>query len=98
MRPDLEQLAHVPDANTGEIGEKKLGATFPHSPDASGDAADAVFAEPLGNDIVLETALAAIDGEHLGADDVPDVLVVSLSAHDYVGHGWGHESPRRCGT
>jgi arylsulfatase A-like enzyme len=47
---------------------------------------------PLGNEIVLETALAAIDGEGLGADDKPDVLVVSLSAHDHIHHGWGHES------
>jgi hypothetical protein len=41
---------------------------------------------------VLDLATHAIDAEHLGADAVPDLLVVSLSAHDYVGHGWGHES------
>jgi len=41
---------------------------------------------------VLETALAAIDNEKLGADRNVDLLIVSLSAHDYIAHGWGHES------
>ncbi len=88
----LPTLSGTIDAAPGEVGDKHLGATFPHSPDASGDPADAVFATPLGNDLVLETALAAVDGEHLGTDAAPDLLVVSLSAHDYIGHGWGHES------
>jgi hypothetical protein len=47
---------------------------------------------PLGNDIVLDMASTAIAHEQLGADRVSDLLVVSLSAHDYIAHGWGHES------
>jgi hypothetical protein len=47
---------------------------------------------PLGNELVLELARAAISNEKLGADRKADMLVVSLSAHDYVAHGWGHES------
>ena len=70
----------------------RFGATFPHDPQATKHPNDAVFAMPLGNDLELDVAEAAIDGEQLGADQVPDLLVVSLSAHDYVGHGWGHES------
>jgi hypothetical protein len=41
---------------------------------------------------VIDTATAAIDAEQLGADAHPDLLVISLSAHDYIGHGWGQES------
>ena len=35
---------------------------------------------------------AAIAGEGLGRDSAPDILVVSLSGHDYVNHSYGAES------
>jgi hypothetical protein len=85
-------LAGIPDDTPGEVGQKGFGPTFPHALDATPDPPAAVVAAPLGNDLVLDTALAAIDREQLGADDAADLLIVSLSAHDYIGHGWGHES------
>ena len=88
----LARLSGEPDNVPAEVGEKGFGPTFPHDPQATHAPAEAVFAMPLGNDLVLETAVAAIDGEHLGADATPDLLEISLSAHDYVGHGWGQES------
>jgi hypothetical protein len=88
----LATLSGVVDAQVGEHGEKGFGPTFPHDPTATKDAGDAVFAMPLGNELVLETATAAIDGEGLGKDNTPDLLFVSLSANDYIAHGWGHES------
>jgi hypothetical protein len=88
----LAKLSGVIDAQPGEVGEKGFGATFPHDPRATKNPADAVYAMPLGNELVLDTALAAIDGEQLGADSTTDLLIVSLSAHDYIAHGWGHES------
>jgi hypothetical protein len=88
----LPALSGVADDRPGEVGEKGFGPTFPHDPAKTKDPNDAVYAMPLGNDVVLETASAVIEHEHLGADDVPDLLVISLSAHDYVGHGWGQES------
>jgi hypothetical protein len=42
----------------------------------------------------LDFARAALDAEGLGADDVPDVLAISLSAQDTVNHAYGAESPR----
>ena len=88
----LAQLTGTVDDQPGEIGEKGFGTTFPHALDATPDPADAIFAAPLGNDLVLDTATRAIEAEHLGADDIPDLLVISLSANDYIGQGWGHES------
>ena len=85
-------LARVADDQPGEHGEKDFGPTFPHDPKRTKKPAEAVFAMPIGDDIVLDTALAAIDGEQLGYRATPDLLVISLSAYDYVGHGWGHES------
>ncbi|MBX3161547.1 MAG: alkaline phosphatase family protein [Deltaproteobacteria bacterium] len=88
----LAQLSGIADNAPGELGESGFGPTFPHAAADTKDPAEAINAMPIGNELVLGTALAAIDGEKLGADDVPDLLAVSLSAHDLVGHGWGHES------
>ncbi len=92
MRYSSPQLSGTIDAQPGEVGEKGFGPTFPHAPQATKDPGGALFAMPLGNELVLSTGRAAIAAERLGADATPDLLVLSLSAHDYVGHGWGHES------
>ena len=47
---------------------------------------------PFGNDLVLAFAKKAIVAEHLGEDDVPDLLTVSFSSNDYIGHAWGPDS------
>lgn len=47
---------------------------------------------PFGDALTLDFARAALAGEQLGADDVPDLLVVSLSGHDAVNHRWSAES------
>lgn len=88
----IAKLSGRRDDEPGEIGEHGLASTFPHSPSTTPDPVEAVFATPLGNDLVLDVAEAALAGEHLGTDATADLLVISLSAHDYAGHGWGHES------
>ncbi len=45
-----------------------------------------------GVTMTFEMAAAAIDGEQLGQDDVPDLLAVSISTTDYVGHTWSTRS------
>lgn len=52
----------------------------------------AVMATPHGDALTLDFARAAIAGEALGQDDVPDILSVSLSTHDYVNHAYSPES------
>ena len=44
---------------------------------------------PFANDILVAFAEESIANERLGAHDVPDVLSVSFSANDYVGHRFG---------
>lgn len=91
--PETARLAGVPDDAPGEQGsEEGFGITFPHAIDQTPEPASAIFAHPLGNQLVLELATAAVAHEQLGADDRPDLLVLSLSAHDYIAHGWGQES------
>lgn len=47
---------------------------------------------PYGNSITTDFALAAIDGEGLGMDMIPDFLTVSFSSTDYIGHKFGVNS------
>lgn len=44
---------------------------------------------PFANEYTAALAKAAIENEALGRDDVPDLLTVSFSANDLVGHYFG---------
>lgn len=53
----------------------------------------ALAASPFGNDLVAAFAERAIEVEQLGQHDVPDVLAVSFSSNDYIGHEVGPDAP-----
>ncbi len=44
---------------------------------------------PFGNKLTLDIAKAAIAGEKLGDDEVTDLLAISCSSTDYIGHQVG---------
>jgi predicted AlkP superfamily pyrophosphatase or phosphodiesterase len=50
-------------------------------------------ASPFSNELLVEFAQAAIEAEQLGADEFTDVLGVSFSANDRVGHSLGPDAP-----
>lgn len=52
-----------------------------------------VEASPFGNDLVERFAERALDAEQLGRHDTTDVLAVSFSANDILGHQVGPDSP-----
>lgn len=71
-----------------------LGRTFPHPLSggltAPGKASwQALASSPFFSDTLLGAAKAAIDGEQLGKDDVPDLLMVSVSSFDRIYHLFG---------
>ncbi len=47
---------------------------------------------PFVDILSLEFARAAVANEQLGRDEVPDILSISLSGHDYVNHAFSAES------
>lgn len=51
-----------------------------------------VTTSPHGNSLTLEFAKAAIEGENMGQDDIPDLLALSFSSTDYAGHQFGPHS------
>src|SRR3984957_12731300 len=55
---------------------------------------ETVGSTPAGNAYELDFARALITGEQLGSHPVTDMLVVSLSANDLVGHRDGPDSPQ----
>ncbi len=69
-------------------GEKS--PTFPHRIEMSPKAGyENISSSPFGNELLLQFAKAAIDGERLGQGPQPDLLTVSFSCVDYVGHRFG---------
>jgi predicted AlkP superfamily pyrophosphatase or phosphodiesterase len=48
---------------------------------------------PLGGEVTIDAALAALKFYKLGAGTAPDILAVSLSAHDLLGHRVGPNAP-----
>ncbi len=85
-----------PDLNGFEQSfEGKETATFPYNlkelKEQNGGY-DIIKSSPYGNSLVADFAIAAIDGEALGMDSITDVLTVSFSSTDYVGHKFGVNS------
>ncbi len=53
----------------------------------------AIESSPYGNELVERFAERAIEAEKLGQRGATDLLAVSFSANDYVGHAMGPDSP-----
>jgi predicted AlkP superfamily pyrophosphatase or phosphodiesterase len=71
--------------------ENNLGGetspVFPHKVSASN-----IASSPFGDDLTTQFALEAITGEGLGTDGITDLLSISYSSPDYVGHSFGPQS------
>lgn len=98
FRPDLDYEKHAqPDDGPGEGTGIKQGRVFPHPTTGGLPFVEAPFyaameISPFGNDLLLAATKAAVAGERLGSDEVPDLLTVSFSSNDLIGHTWGPDS------
>jgi predicted AlkP superfamily pyrophosphatase or phosphodiesterase len=69
------------------------GYTFPHELPADGSqAADLIRTTPFMDDLVVAFALHGVDALQLGKGPQTDLLAVSLSATDVIGHRFGPDS------
>jgi hypothetical protein len=98
MLPDLDYVKYSgPDDVKGEGDGFKQGRTFPH-PTTGGlekvgrDYYEALTFSPMANEMLLELAKRAIDAERLGQRDSTDLLCLSFSSNDLIGHIWGPDS------
>jgi hypothetical protein len=69
------------------------GALLGRMPDAPGpEYYGKLYNSAFGNDLLVALAEAALEGEKLGARDATDILALSFSCNDAVGHGKGPHS------
>ncbi len=84
------------DLNTFESGFKgKKTATFPYDLNAlkaKNGGFNILKMTAFGNSLTTDFALAALEGEQLGKDAITDVLAISYSSTDYIGHNFGVNS------
>lgn len=72
---------------------KGIGTGFPYDlKKFIGKSYSAILSTPHGNTFTIDMAKAAIEGESLGADAITDILALSFSSPDYIGHGYGPNS------
>jgi len=53
---------------------------------------DLIKTTPFGNNLILDFAISAIEGEQLGQDENMDLLTIGFSSTDYIGHEYGPNS------
>ncbi len=96
LLPEAAYSRSLPDDSPFE--KWAFGKTFPHTINGGEDKPGSKFynqfeATPFANEMIANFAKLALEKEQLGADDVPDLLTVSFSANDILGHNTGPNSP-----
>jgi predicted AlkP superfamily pyrophosphatase or phosphodiesterase len=83
-----------PDDVPAEENIGGMGRIFPHplAPDTSQRFYDGFETSPFQDEVLFQFARAAVINEHMGQDGDPDLLGISLSANDLIGHAFGPNS------
>lgn len=77
-----------------EKPDGKMGRTFPHPLGNDDDAAfySTLRHTPMGDELTLSVLKALVKAEKVGGTGFTDVLSVSFSVTDYIGHAFGPNS------
>ncbi|MFN4124052.1 MAG: alkaline phosphatase family protein, partial [Flavobacteriales bacterium] len=92
LLPLKEYTSSLPDDNSYEgILKGKKKPVFPYNLKELAEATGkgVIRVTPFGNSLTKDVAIAAIKGENLGKGNACDMLTVSFSSTDYVGHNFG---------
>jgi hypothetical protein len=86
-----------PDEAPGEAADYGMGVTFPRRVDGGAARITPAYYEafensPFKNEVLLDFARTTIEQEKLGQRGVTDVLCLSFSTNDTVGHNYGPDS------
>jgi hypothetical protein len=65
---------------------------FPYKLKSGSTNYGTIASTPYGNTMTVELAKAAVINEQLGADNITDMLTISFSSPDYIGHAFGPNS------
>lgn len=94
----LERPAHFGDIDISGAVPPVAAVQATARPDfqSSDTFHDALHASPLFDALTLDVAADIAERWQLGRRATPDLLAVSLSATDYVGHRYGNGGPEMC--
>lgn len=92
LSPERYRARLGPDDAPGEGPLPGGTRSFPHRFDVVAPPWRALRASPRLSEYLIGLAEAAVRAESLGGDAVPDLLMLSISGTDYVGHAFGPRS------
>ncbi|TVV74901.1 alkaline phosphatase family protein [Sphingomonas solaris] len=89
-----------PLASEWTVGGKTFASRLPPAnwgvSDKPADIVRNVTASPIPDDLTLAAAATLIDHYRLGRGPATDLLTVSFSATDFIGHAYGTRGPEMC--
>jgi arylsulfatase A-like enzyme len=89
----LLPAASYAEPDSQQVENNGTSFTFPHTlPSDTSRAVSELVYTPWIDELTLSAALEGLQALSLGAGPAPDVLAISLSGSDYVGHRYGPES------
>lgn len=97
LRPDLDydKLAGPDDVDSESPGiSRKQGRVFPHpfAAKVGKEYYEDILCSPAGSKLLLNFAVKAFDAMELGKGDAVDLLSISFSSNDLIGHAFGPDS------
>jgi len=87
-----KQSAEDEEPWEGLFGDEKTSVFPHHSAAAYKQNKGSIRSTPFGNELTLDFAKAAIDGNKLGQGSATDFLTINCASTDYVGHMFGPNS------
>jgi hypothetical protein len=94
LRPRAEYERRDADDRAFEGSYRTLGRTFPHP--LAGEPPESFYAmlkrTPFADELTVQMLEALLEEQPIGRDEVTDLLALSFSATDYIGHVFGLES------
>jgi predicted AlkP superfamily pyrophosphatase or phosphodiesterase len=91
-RDDDDYAFRQRDDQPWERDYRGLGRVFPHVIPAGAEAYSVLRFTPFADELTLDAVAALMAAERVGEGRGTDLLAVSLSATDYIGHAFGPDS------
>ena len=92
---DTYKESRADENNFEKVFKGAMSVSFPYDLDKLkdlNDGYDILKETPFGNNLTTDFVFSAIENEGLGLDSYTDVLTISYSSTDYIGHNFGVDS------
>ena len=92
---DTYKESRADENNFEKVFKGAMSVSFPYDLDKLkdlNDGYDILKETPFGNNLTTDFVFSAIENEGLGLDSFTDVLTISYSSTDYIGHNFGVDS------